>query len=152
MHTGAVQSEGHGDGPADAAGSARDDGALAVKAEIRRIVIVVFQSDTPLFQGMKSSCASNSALVRISPLDTCRTKSRIASADSSSVGDPEITPPASKSIMSDMRRARSEFVEILTTGGIGLPVGVPNPVVNRTTLVPAPACAVTHSTSFPGVH
>src|SRR6266446_298243 len=104
MHTGTVQSEGHGDGPPDAAGSARDDGALAVKAEIRRVVIVVFQSDTPLFQGMKSSCASNSALVRISPLATRSTKSRIASADSSSVVDPEITSPVSTSMMSGMRR------------------------------------------------
>ena len=31
---------------------------------------VVFQSETPLFQGIKSSCALNSALVRTSPLAT----------------------------------------------------------------------------------
>jgi len=34
----------------------------------------------------------------------------------------------------------------------GFPVGVPNPVVNKTTFAPAPTCAVTHSTSLPGVH
>ena len=37
-------------------------------------------------------------------------------------------------------------------GAIGFPVGVPSPVVNKTTWAPAPTCAVTHSTSFPGVH
>ena len=35
---------------------------------------------------------------------------------------------------------------------MGFPVGVPSPVVNNTRFAPAPTCAVTHSTSFPGVH
>ena len=47
---------------------------------------------------------------------------------------------------------QAELVESFTTGAMGLPVGVPSPVVNKTTLAPAPTCAVTHSTSFPGVH
>jgi hypothetical protein len=60
--------------------------------------------------------------------------------------------PLSIAMMSGMRRARSELVDSLMTGATGLPVGVPSPVVNRTTLAPAPTCAVTHSTSLPGVH
>src|SRR5579863_8963801 len=44
-----------------------------------------------------------------------------------------------------------ELVEILRTGATGLPVGVPRPVVKRTRFAPAPAWAVTHSTSLPGV-
>ena len=43
-------------------------------------------------------------------------------------------------------------MEILTTGATGLPVGVPRPVVKRMRLTPAPTCAVTLSTSLPGVH
>ena len=52
----------------------------------------------------------------------------------------------------DMRCASELLVESFTTGVIGFPVGVPSPVVNKTTLAPAPTCAVTHSTSLPGVH
>ena len=55
-------------------------------------------------------------------------------------------------MMSLMRSAIVVLVEILITGAIGLPVGVPRPVVNRTMFDPAPTCAVTLSTSFPGVH
>ena len=65
---------------------------------------------------------------------------------------PEMIGPVSKSTMSGIRCASCEFVESLTTGVIGFPVGVPSPVVNRTMLAPAPTCAVTHSTSLPGVH
>ncbi len=39
-----------------------------------------------------------------------------------------------------------------TTGAIGLPVGVPRPVVKSMMLAPAPASAVVLSTSLPGVH
>jgi hypothetical protein len=60
--------------------------------------------------------------------------------------------PASKSMMSAMRSARVELVEILITGAMGLPVGVPRPVVKSTRFDPAPTCAVTLSTSLPGVH
>ena len=55
------------------------------------------------------------------------------------------------SMMSGMRRASSEFVESFITGVIGFPVGVPSPVVKTTTFAPAPTCALTHSTSLPGV-
>ena len=65
---------------------------------------------------------------------------------------PEMIEPASISMMSGMRPARPELVEIFKTGAMGFPVGVPNPVVNNTTFAPAATCAVTHSTSFPGVH
>jgi len=41
------------------------------------------------------------------------------------------------------------LVAILNHGAIGLPVGVPSPVVNSNHIAPAPTCAVTHSTSFP---
>src|SRR5256884_5297117 len=65
---------------------------------------------------------------------------------------PEMIEPASISMMSGMRPARPELVEIFKTGAMGFPVGVPNPVVNNTTFAPAATCAVTHSTSFPAVH
>ena len=63
-----------------------------------------------------------------------------------------MTPPVSISMISAIRCARFELVEIFRTGAIGFPVGVPNPVVNRITLAPAPTCAETDSTSLPGVH
>jgi len=66
-------------------------------------------------------------------------------------GFARMTAPVSISMMSDMRSARLVLVETLITGATGLPVGVPRPVVKTTTLAPAPTCAVTHSTSFPGV-
>ena len=40
---------------------------------------------------------------------------------------------------------------IFITGAIGLPVGVPSPVVNTTTCAPPPTMPVTDSTSSPGV-
>src|ERR1700719_1434115 len=65
---------------------------------------------------------------------------------------PEIMLPASMSMMSGIFSVSREFVEIFTTGAIGFPVGVPKPVVKRSRFAPAPTCAVTHSTSLPGVH
>ena len=49
---------------------------------------------------------------------------------------------------------RRDFLRTAAVAGgvMGFPVGVPRPVVNRTTFAPAPTWAVTHSTSFPGVH
>jgi hypothetical protein len=55
-------------------------------------------------------------------------------------------------MMSGMRLARVKFVESLMTGVIGLPVGVPRRVVNKTTVAPGPPWAVPHSTSLPSVH
>ncbi len=59
--------------------------------------------------------------------------------------------PQSMSIRSAIRVASAVLVASLTTGAIGLPVGVPRPVVKSTTLAPAPTCAVVASTSLPGV-
>ena len=50
------------------------------------------------------------------------------------VVSPVTMPPASKSMMSPMRSARVELVEIFSTGAMGLPVGVPRPVVKRTSV------------------
>ena len=58
------------DGASDAAGRAGNDSDFAVKAKPVRMLLGVCQRETPLFQGMKSSCASISALVRASPLAT----------------------------------------------------------------------------------
>ena len=65
---------------------------------------------------------------------------------------PEIIAPVSMSMMSGIRSASGVLVESFSTGAIGLPVGVPSPVVKSTRFAPAPTCAVTHSTSLPGVH
>src|SRR5262249_10186991 len=138
----------------NAAGSACHHGHAAVQAEQSIIIVVAqgIQSETPLFHGMKSSCPNNSALVLISPLAILVISSRVSSPVSSTVFSPEMMGPASRSMIAGIRRANSEFVEILITGAIGLPVGVPSPVVKRTTFAPEPTCAETDSTSLPGVH
>ena len=51
-----------------------------------------------------------------------------------------------------MRLARVVFVANLMVGQTGLPVGVPNPVVNKIKVAPDAALPVVASTSFPGVH
>src|SRR5438067_2082760 len=140
------------DGASNPAGRASYDSDFAVKAKPVGMFPGVGQSETPLFQGMKSSCESISALVRASPLATWTTRSRMVSPICSMVVSPEMMPPQSMSMISGMRRARFELVEIFKTGTMGLPVGVPSPVVNKTTFAPAPTWAVTHSTSLPGVH
>src|ERR1700727_2042607 len=140
------------DRQADATGSAGNYCGLTIQAKSVPVAFRLFQSETPLFQGMKSSCARTSAFVRTSPLATRMTNSKIDSPICSIVLSPETIPPVSMSMMSDMRCARFVLVESLTTGVMGFPVGVPRPVVNRTTFAPAATCAVTHSTSLPGVH
>src|SRR5262249_14354446 len=140
------------DGLPDAAARAGDYGYLSVQPKIAIHVPVTAQRDTPRFQGMKSSCCFSSAFVRSSPLATFTTESRIVPPICSMVCSPSIIGPVSISMMSCMRWARLPFVESFTTGVMGFPVGVPRPVVNKTMLAPAPTCAVTHSTSFPGVH
>ncbi len=92
---------------------------------------------------MKSSWPSNSAFVRASPLATPITCSRIVSPIFSMLVSPVMMLPVSMSMMSAIRRARFEFVAIFKTGAIGFPVGVPRPVVKRTTFAPAPTCAET---------
>ena len=47
--------------------------------------------------------------------------------------------PASMSIMSAMRPASALLVATLITGQIGLPVGVPRPVVNKISVAPLAA-------------
>src|ERR1700751_3879239 len=152
IYTGAAGRKKVGDGSTDAARAARNDDRFAVEAKPIRILDGMVQRETPLFHGMKSFWASTSAFVWTRPLATSITLSRIASPMCSIVTSPSMVGPVSKSTISAMRRARLEFVEIFTTGAIGFPVGVPNPVVKSTTLAPAPTWAVTHSTSFPGVH
>jgi hypothetical protein len=48
--------------------------------------------------------------------------------------------------------AKEELVANLMVGQTGLPVGVPNPVVNNISVAPLAALPVVASTSFPGVH
>src|SRR6266404_4466246 len=151
-HGRALLSEAPCNGSADPAGGTGDDSHFSVEAESIAMLRGSAQRETPRFHGMKSFCASNSALVRSSPLATCMTRSKMCSPICSMVVSPEMIPPVSMSMMSGMRRAKSEFVDSLMTGAMGLPVGVPRPVVNKTKFAPAPTCAVTHSTSLPGVH
>jgi hypothetical protein len=54
----------------DAAAAAGDRGNFAVQSKCRRLDGLIGQSDTPRFQGMKSSCAFCSAFVRTAPLAT----------------------------------------------------------------------------------
>src|SRR5208282_5970401 len=136
MNRSPVLRECFGDCLANSAAASGDDGGFAVQSECT-CNVRMFQSDTPLFQGMKSSWRSNSALVYTSPLATRTTRSRIASPISSTVLPPLMIAPVSMSMMSCIRCARVEFVEILMTGAMGFPVGVPNPLVNKTAFAPA---------------
>jgi hypothetical protein len=61
-------SEELGDCFADAAAASGDDGRFSIQSKRRLLRGSGGQSETPLFQGMKSSCASNSARVKTSPL------------------------------------------------------------------------------------
>jgi hypothetical protein len=54
----------------DPATTAGDDSDLAVQSRTLRVVGSLGQRETPRFQGMKSSCAFCSALVRTLPLAT----------------------------------------------------------------------------------
>ena len=64
---------------------------------------------------------------------------------------PFITVPASRSMMSFILSNKLVLLDIFKTGDIGLPVGVPRPVVKIIILQPDPARPVVLSTSFPGV-
>src|ERR1700694_1483801 len=127
MHAGAVRGKHLRNRLPNAACTARNHRHGTIQPEHPVTTILHHQRETPLFHGIKSSCASSSALVLTSPLATLITSSQMSSPISSPVFFPEIMGPASRSIMSDMRCASSEFVAIFTTGAIGLPVGVPNP-------------------------
>ena len=54
-------------------------------------------------------------------------------------------------VVAPSRPAVRALPVIFITGAIGLPVGVPRPVVNTTTCAPPPTMPVTDSTSRPGV-
>ncbi|MNI08928.1 hypothetical protein D3C73_619800 [compost metagenome] len=54
-------------------------------------------------------------------------------------------------MISDMWVASRLLVAILIVGQIGLPVGVPRPVVNSMRVAPAATFPVVASTSLPGV-
>jgi hypothetical protein len=60
----------------NAAAGTGDKGGFTIKSKRLSTDPFLVQSDTPRFQGIKSSCAFNSALVRISPLATLTVKSR----------------------------------------------------------------------------
>ena len=49
------------------------------------------------------------------------------------------------------KKVADKLEEIFKTGQIGLPIGLPKPVVNMITLAPEPAKPVVHSASLPGV-
>src|SRR5215204_5273495 len=59
--------------------------------------------------------------------------------------------PQLMSKMSPILENVFELEDNFTTGAIGLPVGVPSPVVKRTIFAPDPTSAVVLSTSLPGV-
>ena len=69
-HDGTFLSKPLRDSASDAAGGAGYDGDFAIKAKPDRRLLGVSQRETPLFQGIKSSCESISAFVRASPLAT----------------------------------------------------------------------------------
>src|SRR5258708_29151717 len=130
MEAGAVAAHYFGHRLPTAARTASHDRYLAVQPEQSIAVRRCTQRETPRFHGIKSSCAKDSALVLTSPLPILVTNSRIPSPASSTVFWPAMIGPASKSMMAAMRCARAELVAIFTTGAIGFPVGVPNPIVS----------------------
>ena len=79
MNYGAVLRQFEGDCLTNATARPRNDGDLAVETERSGLSGLGVQSETPLFQGMKSSWALISAFVRISPLAVRTVKSRISS-------------------------------------------------------------------------
>ena len=89
----------------DAARPTGNDRGFAVESKQLRIIAVEIQSETPLFQGMKSSWPSSSALVFTSPLAILIISSRMRSPASSTDSSPAMMVPVSISIASDMRCA-----------------------------------------------
>jgi hypothetical protein len=63
MHRRALLREALRDSAADSAGGAGDHGNFAVEPESIAMLRGAAQRETPRFQGMKSFCASSSALV-----------------------------------------------------------------------------------------
>ncbi|MNR54448.1 hypothetical protein D3C85_1746310 [compost metagenome] len=67
------------------------------------------------------------------------------------VFSPSIIGPVLISIMSAICVASFVLVATLMTGQMGLPVGVPRPVVNKINVAPDAVFPVVASTSLPGV-
>ncbi|MNW10533.1 hypothetical protein D3C71_2077740 [compost metagenome] len=67
------------------------------------------------------------------------------------VFSPSIIGPVLISIMSAICVASFVLVATLMTGQMGLPVGVPSPVVNKINVAPDAVFPVVASTSLPGV-
>jgi hypothetical protein len=105
VNRGASLREADCDRLADAACAAGDNRSLAFQPERARVGAVCVQSETPLFQGMKSSCPSSSALVFTSPLATLTMNSRMRSPASSTDSSPAMMAPVSISMASDIRCA-----------------------------------------------
>src|SRR5436189_513876 len=114
--------------------------------------LLIRYRDTPLFQGIKSSWFNNTALGITSPLAALIQYSSISSPICSIVLSPSTIGPQSISMISIILLANAELVAILIVGQTGLPVGVPNPVVNKIKVAPLAALPVVASTSLPGVH
>ena len=77
--------------------------------------------------------------------------SNIAAPISSIVLVPSMTGPVSISMISAMRLDKAVLLDTLMVGQTGLPVGVPNQVVNNISVAPDAALPVVASTSLPGV-
>src|SRR5438874_3514714 len=105
MHAGSMSGEDLRDRAANAASAAGDNCHLVIEPE-RPITPGPTHRETPLFHGIKSSWASDSALVCTSPLATRMMRSKIASPISSTVFSPEMIGPASMSMMSRIRCTR----------------------------------------------
>jgi hypothetical protein len=69
-YRGAIRGKLERDCPAYTAAATSNDRSLAVKSKLARYRPLGCQSETPRFQGMKSSWFFSSALVRTSPLAT----------------------------------------------------------------------------------
>src|ERR1051325_4940131 len=100
---------------------------------------------------MKSSWLSWTAFGITSPLAALIQYSNISSPICSIVLSPSMIGPVSISMISFILLVNEEFDETFIVGQTGLPVGVPNPVVNKIKVAPEAALPVVASTSFPGV-
>jgi hypothetical protein len=58
---GTIRRESQGDGSSNSATATGYDGDFAVQSETLRMGVLIYQRETPLFQGMKSSCPFSSA-------------------------------------------------------------------------------------------
>src|SRR5690606_4816721 len=104
---------------------------------------------TPSFQRVISRNPLTSLRVRVRPPATSSTSSNRRWPSSENSAAPVAMGPASKSIQPGFLFASAELVLILRVG-LGKPMGVPLPVVNRTMCAPAATSAVEETPSLPG--